>query len=110
MQGYGYLNMASHVPGCRTHSVETWRPLPTARQRVSEYFVGGAPELEDDAYVAYPETCDVEDPSTALNKLGTITERSGSLDVRALRPAALPCLLHSHPSSWPKQLTRAVGH
>lgn len=82
VQGYGYLNMASHVPGCRRHTVEMWRPVPTTRQQISEFFIGGAPELESNTFVTYPEGCDPAAPGGVLNKIGAITERSGTVEVR----------------------------
>lgn len=92
VQGYGYLNMASHVPGCRTHAVETWRPVPTTRQQISEFFIGGAPELESDTFVTYTEGCDPAAPGGVLNKIGAITERSGTVEV-CRSPAVDMCLL-----------------
>jgi hypothetical protein len=60
--------------------------MPTLEQRISEFFIGGAPELKDVSYMTYP----LETPSgmdlqtTPLVKLGTPIETSGILRVRTV--------------------------
>lgn len=83
-QGYCLLPLAPHCPGSATHTLQAWRPALTPQQRVSEFFLGGAPELQSVAFVGYPASGPPEYVAgrTPLVKLATASEGAGWLRVR----------------------------
>ena len=84
-QGYGHLSFAQHCIGCSNHSVRTWRPLPSLRQRVNEWFVGGAPGLREVDFAAYPgPQWMMQQAPTPMNKMATKTEPGGTVNVRTM--------------------------
>lgn len=83
-QGYCMLPLAPHCPGSATHELQAWRPALTMRQRVAEFYIGGAPELQNVSFLGYPTDTppDFEAGRTPLVKLGTPSESTGWLRVR----------------------------
>jgi hypothetical protein len=85
-QGYGHLSLAQHHIGCASHTINTWRPMPSLEQRVQEWFVGGGPALKNVDFVAYPghEQGNGGSARVAMNKVCTVTEPGGSVRVRTM--------------------------
>ena len=88
-QGYGHLSLAGHPLGASAHTVSTWRPQPSGRERVAEWFVGGAPELTAPSYVAHPrqQPCGEREGGAkgrVVNKMCAITEPGGTIELRTM--------------------------
>ena len=83
-QGYCMLPLAAHSPGSATHHLQAWRPALSLEERVAEFFIGGAPELQNVSFVGYPAgpPADYVDGTTPLVKLATASETTGWLRVR----------------------------
>ncbi|XP_065833622.1 tectonic-like complex member MKS1 isoform X2 [Oscarella lobularis] len=77
-EGYGYVHVP-HSAGAYQENVSTWRPLGHGRlSELRRFFVGGAPELDDSAYVYKSVGFD----GSHLSRYGFRTETCGSLTVR----------------------------
>ena len=95
-QGYGHLSFAQHRIGCSSYRVQTWRPLPSLKQRVDEWFVGGAPGLKDVDFAAYTGAhWNLQHPNAPMNKLATKAEPGGIVSLRIMCAVQYPepCVL-----------------
>lgn len=43
--GYGYLNIPTS-PGVHELDCHTWRPIGSLKDRITQYFLGGTPQLK----------------------------------------------------------------
>merc|ERR1711865_1363450 len=67
-------------PGTYEIDVHTWKPRGSIRDRMSDYFLGGARHLADHVnYSAHPNPAD---RGPFLNKYGFVTETSGKIRIR----------------------------
>jgi hypothetical protein len=84
--GYGHLSLSGHPLGCNHSTVTTWRPMPSGRERIQEWFVGGAPSLKHPGAVAHPHGASPREGTAhpGLNRLCLESEASGSLRVRTM--------------------------
>eukprot|EP00892_Ulva_mutabilis_P008064 jgi/Ulvmu1/562/UM001_0570.1 len=99
-QGYCMLPLAAHCPCSATHRLQAWRPALSVQERVSEFYIGGAPALQNMSFVGYP----ADGPAAAgtgrtpLVKLATASESTGWLQVRT------HCMLqYSDPEMHPRR-------
>ena len=77
VEGYGHITLP-RKPGTYKFDVATWRPLgrdPSAELR--RFFIGAAPELEDETYVGIPPG----HSGPVLSKYGLRTQSTGTLQV-----------------------------
>ena len=107
-QGYGHLCFAQHCAGNASHSITTWRPAPTQRERVDAWFVGGGPSLKHLDFVARPGASWGQTfQGKPMNKMCTTTETTGRVTVRTAcvvqypKPCA-PNLQHTFCISEPR--------
>lgn len=79
VEGYGHVAIP-RVPGTYDLTVNTWKPRGAIRDRMSDFFLGGARHLSDHVnYSAHPNPAD---RGPFLNKYGFTTESSGQVRVR----------------------------
>ncbi|KAJ4462333.1 hypothetical protein PAPYR_13538 [Paratrimastix pyriformis] len=50
LEGYGFCSVPS-TPGMHSIDVVTWRPAGNLREQMSEFFVGGVPQLKNDKVI-----------------------------------------------------------
>jgi Meckel syndrome type 1 protein len=83
LQGYASISLASYCPGSVTHELQAWRPALSLEQRIQEFYIGGAPELQDLGFVTYPAASPYDDgqKKAPLVKIGTPAEVTGWLRV-----------------------------
>jgi Ciliary basal body-associated, B9 protein len=82
-QGYGHLCFAQHSAGCASHTISTWRPMPSLKQKVASWYVGGGPALKHVDFVMYPGAqWGQQFLDKAMNKMCTASEPGGSVRVR----------------------------
>ena len=101
-QGYGFLPFAHLNAGSAQHSIQTWRPAPSGRQQVQQWFVGGGPALQHVDFVTYPgHGWGAEFAGMGLNKMCTATEQAGTVRVRTACMVQYPdrCDLLNQPSA-----------
>jgi hypothetical protein len=76
IEGYGYASIPRR-PGTYELEVHTWKPRGSIRDRMTDYFLGGARHLADHVnYSAHPNPAD---RGPFLNKYGFVTETSGKV-------------------------------
>ena len=74
VEGYGYASIPRR-PGTYDLTVNTWKPRGAIRDRMADFFLGGARHLADHVnYSAHPNPAD---RGPFLNKYGFVTESSG---------------------------------
>lgn len=79
VEGYGHVAIP-RVPGTYDITVTTWKPKGAIRDRMADYFLGGARHLSDHVnYSAHPNPAD---RGPFLNKYGFTTESAGKVRVR----------------------------
>jgi len=76
-EGYAALPLPIQ-PGSTSHILKTWKLSGSLRQQVSEYFVGGALQLDSSMYAALPHAHE----GPFLNRYGFSTKTSGKLQMR----------------------------
>jgi hypothetical protein len=76
VEGYGYASIPRR-PGTYDLTINTWKPRGSIRDRMSDFFLGGARHLSDHVnYSAHPNPAD---RGPFLNKYGFVTESSGQV-------------------------------
>ena len=79
VEGYGYASIPRR-PGTYDIAVNTWKPRGSIRDRMADFFLGGARHLADHVnYSAHPNPAD---RGPFLNKYGFMTESSGEVRLR----------------------------
>jgi hypothetical protein len=78
VEGYGYASIPRR-PGTYDLTVNTWKPRGSIRDRMADFFLGGARHLTDHVnYSAHPNPAD---RGAFLNKYGFVTESSGEVNI-----------------------------
>lgn len=76
-EGYGYVDVPC-FPGMHDLRVHTWRPQGTIRERMMDFYLGGALQLGS---VSYPPLAG-KLPGRVMNQYGFQTEGSGFVNIR----------------------------
>mmetsp|Transcript_807 Transcript_807/g.988 ORF Transcript_807/g.988 Transcript_807/m.988 type:complete len:247 (-) Transcript_807:202-942(-) len=76
-EGYAYVNVPMEA-GTYDFSLRTWKVGGSIRQKSSEYFIGGALQLDKASYTAIP----YEQQGPFLNRYGFNSETSGSIRIK----------------------------
>jgi len=94
VEGYAHFRLPTTTT-MKTERLVSWRPAARMRDKLQDFFLGGAHRLMDMRYTAYPPADWEPDPkrrnieSSFLCKFGFVTERSGAVDVKcAVRAGA----------------------
>jgi hypothetical protein len=64
--------------GFQEIAVSTWTPLPTIREQLKRFYIGGAPMLRDPKQAGIP----ADFQGIFLNKYGLRTQSAGYVDLR----------------------------
>lgn len=54
IEGYGFIRI-SQKPGCFVHHLETWKPAVEFDSKLTNFLVGGCPELDDIQYLYHTD-------------------------------------------------------
>jgi hypothetical protein len=76
LEGYGHVALPD-TTGTVDVDVKTWRPQGDLPSKMYEFFLGSAARLKDPVYAEIPDR-----KASALNRLGMLTESSGSVRFR----------------------------
>lgn len=77
IEGYTHFTLPPR-PGTYDLRLRTWKPKGTIQEKMADFFIGGALQLQDAAYASIP----FSHRGPFLNKYGFQTESSGTVRVR----------------------------
>jgi len=77
VEGYGHISLSS-CPGMKEHFLKTWKVAGSLRNKATDFYIGGALQLDSSLYTEFPQT----HSGSFLNRYGFTSMTSGSIKIK----------------------------